>query len=194
MNNLSVVFGRKLWLVIYGEAPPEGEIENAKAIAKNLGFGARAVSTKAMWLGFQARFCNLVIVGGPFANEWAVKMNDYVNPKYDITILREKTKEETWKDYIASGAVQCRGFLKDVAPYAGVAHKGMIGVGAQPYLRLRALQIFMVGGWDYGDTCTMGLAFREGQGAGIYDCIYTTPPSYTEPCQEITSYSKITDP
>ena len=188
------VLGRKLWLVIYGESPPEGEIENAKAIASYLGFGARAVSTKTKWLGLQARFCNLVILGGPFANEWAVKMNDYVNPKYDITVLREKTEEETWADYVKSGAIQERGFLKDATPYTGEAHKGIIGVGAQPLIRLRALQIFMVGGWDYGDTCTMGLAFREGQGGGIYDCIYTTLPSYTEPCQEFTSYSKITDP
>lgn len=188
---------RKVWVVVHGEEPPQGEIENAEAIAEFLRSNfniVRVLPANAMALDLLARFCNFVTVGGPFANEWAFKLNEYLNPRYNIVVHREKTPEETWVEYVTSGAFEITGFLKDDTPYEGVTNMGMIGVGAQPYMRARPLEIVHIGGWAFEDTCTMGKAFIDGAGAGIFTCTWPEVPVPEEHCPEEVTYTKIADP
>ena len=189
---------RRVWVVIHGPEVPEGEKQNAEGIAEYLRNKlniVRVLPADAQALDLLARFCNFVVVGGPLANECAFNLNNYVQPRYQIEVTREKTADESWGDYVRSGAVKVPGFLKDDVPYAGRPGVGLIGKGSQPYPRARPLQIIFVSGMDYGDTCTMGKAFRENANKGLYSCTYP-PITYADPCppDEAKSYSLITDP
>lgn len=184
---------RKTWVVIYGENAPSGEIENANKIAdflrKKLNV-VRVLPSNAQALDLLARFCNFVVIGGPYANEWAFNLNEQVNPKYQIVVNREKTAEESWSEYATSGGFDVTGFLKNGTAYPGRAGLGLLGIGSQTYPRARLLNVVFVGGWGYGDTCTMGKAFRDGAESGMYECSY--PPLTTEdpyPEDEVMNYS-----
>ncbi|GAI83339.1 unnamed protein product, partial [marine sediment metagenome] len=188
---------RRVWVVIHGANPPEGEIENAIKIASHIRSKiniVRVLPSDALALDLLTKLANVVTVGGPIANEWAFKLNEYVNPKYDMTVLREKTPEETWGDYIRSGAVEVHGFLKNTTKYAGVIGTGIIGVGTQRALRARPLRVIHVGGWGYCDTCAMGEAFRADAGQGVYETGYTADIPTEEPCPVGATYRKIADP
>jgi len=194
---MSVRSLRRVWVVIHGAAPPQGEIENAKKIADHIRSKlniVRVYPADAQGLDLLTKLANVVTVGGPIANEWAFKLNEFVNPKYDIVVKREKTPEETWGEYIRSGALEVVGFLKNDTKYPGAGGTGIIGVGTQPALRARPLRVVHVGGWWYCDTCAMGEAFRADAGAGVYDtgCKAETP--WEEPCPVGATYTKIADP
>jgi len=188
---------RRVWVVIHGAAVPEGEIENARKIAEHIRSKlniVRVYPADAQGLDLLTKLANVVTVGGPIANEWAFNLNEFTNPKYDLTVLREKTPDETWRDYVLSGALQVVGFLKNDTKYPGAIGTGIIGVGKQPALRVRALRVVHVGGWEYCDTCAMGEAFRADAGAGVFEtgCKVTVPDE--EPCPVGAAYRKIADP
>ena len=199
---MSVRSLRRVWLVIYGAAPPQGEIENAQKIGDYLRsklnivrvLPADYVGGMGIDLDLLTKLANVVTVGGPGANEWAFKLNEFVNPKYDMTVLRERTPEETYRDWMVSGALKIDGFLKDATKFEGIIGRGIIGVGKQDALRARPLRVIHVGGWAYCDTCAMGEAFRADAGAGVYDtgCKVDTP--YEKPCPIGALYTKIADP
>jgi len=188
-KGLSGLGGRRLWIVIYGDNAPQGEIDNAKAIASALGIGARALPASSQLITWLSKFANIVVVGGSFANPYAVSMNDLVNPKWDITVVRAQNEGESWKDYCESGGIVVKGFIKDSVPYSGGVGKGFIGIGSQSLIRARALQVVMIMGWDFQDSCAMGKAFRDGQGAGIYNCSGT--PTTDDTCDPNVTYTQI---
>ncbi|GAJ19058.1 unnamed protein product, partial [marine sediment metagenome] len=112
---MSVRSLRRVWVVIHGFGPPEGEIENAMKIASHIRSKlniVRVLPSDALALDLLTKLANVVTVGGPIANEWTFKLNEFVNPKYDMTVLREKTPEETYLDWVKSGALRVDGFLK----------------------------------------------------------------------------------
>lgn len=187
---------QKLWAVVYGEGAPVGEINNAQKIAeyiRSLGVlnVARKIPAEALALDLLARTVNLVVVGGPMANEWTVKLNEYVNPKWDLVIRRERLPGETWRDY-AHDAIEERGYLLNGTLYPAEKGTGIMGVGL-PYVRVRELKAVFVCGNTFEDTCTVGLAFRDGASAGIYNCVNTPVPDMSE-CPENMSYTRIAGP
>jgi hypothetical protein len=195
---LQSVGSRRIWIIIHGYACPEGDKTNAEKIAaylrSKLNF-VRVLPSDARTLSLLTRFCNFVVIGGPVANEWAFNLNGYVQPRYKIEVTREREPGESWGDYVKSGAFTVSGFLKNDVFYPGAAGVGSLGKGSQPYPRVRPLQIIVIGGWDYGDSCTIGKAFRNDAGPGIYSCVY--PPLTFEdpyPPDESMSYTLITDP
>lgn len=194
---MSVKSLRRVWVVIHGADPPEGEIENAQKIASHIRSKLniiRVLTADALGLDLLTKLANVVTVGGPFANEWAFKLNEFVNPKYDMTVLREREAGENYFDWIASGALKIDGFLKNGTKYAGAGGRGIIGDGTQRALRARPLRVVHVGGWWYCDTCAMGEAFRADAGAGVYEtgCVEDIPVE--EPCPTGLTYTKTAYP
>ena len=187
---------RRAYLVIVGSEAPKGEIGNAQAISAalrrrlNIAVGG-IIPIKDNTPGIQllSKFCNVVVVGSPMANEFAFLMNDYVNPKFDITVQREKTPEETWAEYIASGALVINGYFCDEAPYGAGSNTGIIGTG-----RTRLFdKVVIVGGWEFEDTCAVGKAFAENAGPGIFNCSWTKVPDMSI-CPEDAAYTKSIEP
>lgn len=192
MIELSILASlRKTWLVIYGENAPKGEIAHASLIAEHLRTQfniARAVPSSALALDLLIRTANVVVLGGPIGNEWAVKLNEYVNPRWHIVVNRVRSPGETWKQYVESGGIDIPEYTLNGSPYTGEVGTGIIGIGSQPYIRARPLITVFVGGWTFEDTCTVGKAFRElaplGIGevvslesiAGVYRCTNTPVP------------------
>lgn len=188
---------RRVWVVIYGANPPEGEIENAMEIARHIRSKLNVVQVlpaDALALDLLTKLANVVTVGGTSANEWAFKLNEFVNPKYDMTVVREREADENYFDWIASGGLVTAGFLKDDTKYAGAGGKGIIGVGSQRALRARPLKVVHVGGWWYCDTCAMGEAFRADAGQGVYETGCTADIPREEACPTGLTYRKIADP
>jgi hypothetical protein len=188
---------RRVWVVIYGANAPKGEIENAQKIAAHIKSKlnmVRVYPSDAQGLDLLTKLANVVTVGGPGANEWTFKLNEFVNPKWDFTVKREKTPEETWVEYIMSGGLEVVGFIKDTSKFEGAIGRGIIGEGKQVALRVRPLKVVHVGGWDYCDTCAMGEAFRADAGVGVYDTGCKVPVPYEEPCPVGAVYKKIADP
>lgn len=187
----SDILHRRSYVVIVGEEAPEGEIANAQEIAKflrrtlNVSVGAyMPVKPSTVGLKALSSLINVIIVGGPHSNEYAFLLNDYLNPKIDMTVTREQNPDETYTEYIASGAVIVRGYLLDETPYTGGAKTGMIGMGKKRLFD----RIMAIEGWDFEDTCAIGKAFRDGQGPGIYSTNYTKMPDMTK-CPEDAEYS-----
>ena len=187
----SDVLHRRSYVVIVGEEAPEGEILNAQEIAKflrrtlNVSVGAyMPVKPSTVGLKALSSLINVVIVGGPAANEYAFLMNDFINPKVDMTVTREQTADETYLEWIKSGALICRGYLLDDKPYPGVAKTGMIGMGKKRLFD----RIIAIEGWNFEDTCALGKAYRDGQGPGIYACNWTAVPDMLT-CPEDAEYS-----
>lgn len=194
---MSVRSLRRVWVVIHGAAPPAGEIENAKEIAAHIRSKlniVRVYPADAGGLDLLTKLANVVTSGGPYANEWAFKLNKFVNPRYDMTVLRERTPEETYKDWRLSGALKVNGFMKNTTAFEGAIGRGIIGVGKQAALRARPLRVVHVGGWGYCDTCAMGEAFRADASAGVYDTGCKVDVPYEEPCPIGATYTKIADP
>jgi hypothetical protein len=184
---------RKFWIVVYGAEAPQGEVENAKQIATYLRGKlniVRVLPDNASGLDFLAKFANVVVVGGPDANRWALEINSYINPKWDVTILRERGAGEDYHDWVRSGALRVNGILVDSTRYPFVGGYGMIGVGNRPEMRLRPLKAYSIGGVWYCDTCAVGRAFREGAGPGVYKTGCTSEIPLTELCP-VVSYSKV---
>jgi len=187
---------RRVWIVIYGANAPEGEIENARKIARHIRSRinlTRVYPDDATGLDLLTKLTNVVTVGGPLANEWTFKLNNCVNPKWDITVLREKKPEETWDEYIKDGGIKVNGFLKNATQYSPEG-RGMIGIGRQVALRARPLRVVSIGGWRYCDTCVVGQAFRENAGAGIFETGCTEEIAREAPCPAGITYVKIADP
>ena len=195
---MSVRSLRRVWVVIHGAAPPQGEIENAQKIGDYLRSKlniVRVLPADSANLDLLTKLANVVTVGGPGANEWTFKLNEFMNPRWDMTVLRERTPEETYRDWIVSGALTVNGFLKNTTKFERKEiGSGIIGVGKQAALRARPLRVVHIGGSGYCDTCAMGEAFRADAGAGVYDtgCKVDTP--YEEPCPIGALYTKIADP
>lgn len=188
---------RRSYLVIVGSEAPEGEIANAQAISAflrrslNIAVGG-IIPIKDNSPGIQllSQLSNVVVVGGPYANEFAFKINEFINPKLDITISREKTPEETWPEYIASGALVINGYICDEKPYSNGPNTGIIGTGRA---RMFDKVIAIGGGGKFEDTCAMGKAFREGAGPGIFNCSWTEVPDMSI-CPEDAEYTKSVEP
>jgi len=190
---------RRSYLVVVGSEAPEGEIGNAQAISTflrrslNIAVGG-IIPVKDSSPGIQllTKLCNVVVVGGPYANEFAFTMNEFVNPKYDITVIREKTAEETWAEYVASGAFTLNGYLCDEKPYSAgpdFTGTGIIGTG-----RTRLFdKVVLIAGGAFEDTCASGKAFREDAGPGIFDCSWTEVPDQLT-CPEDAEYIKTVEP
>jgi len=187
---------RRSYLVVVGSEAPEGEIGNAQAISTflrrtlNIAVGG-IIPIKDNSPGIQmlTKLCNVIVVGGPFANEFAFTMNEFINPKYDITVSREKTAEETWREYVASGALTLNGYLMDEKPYSGGVNTGIIGTG-----RTRLFdKVVVISGETFEDTCALGKAFREDAGPGIFNCSWTEVPDQSI-CPEDAEYTKSAEP
>ena len=185
---------RRTYLVIVGTEAPQPEKDNAEAIAashmmQKLNF-SRVVTSDDSRLDQTSKFANIIVVGGPISNEWAFKLNDFCNPRWDITVVKERTAGQTWKDYVAGGGLSFNGFLVNEAKVAGTLHKGFIGSGKNTsYPRLRPLQITLLGGWTFEDTCCVVKAFLEDQAAGLYNTIWATADPTFSKCPVDGNYS-----
>lgn len=189
---------RKSWLVLAGPNVPDGELANAQAVADFLRGQlnvARVLQADPYgedpMVEALMRFCNVVVVGGPLTNPYAFYLNEYLNPRMDITVVAEKTPEQTWEEYVASGGFTQNGWICDDQVLA--LEGGILGYGAQPYPRARPLQIWLAAGVHYEDTCTMGKAFREDAGAGVYSCTWSDV-THEDPCPEDAEYTLVKAP
>jgi len=174
---------RRFWIVVYGATAPDGK-----------GNVVRVLPDNASGLDFLTKIANVIVVGAPLANRIAYEFNDYINPKANIEVVQEKKPEETHHEWVAAGGLRFIGWMKDSTPYPGPIGTGIIGVGNQPLPRLRPLRVIVIAGTDYCDTCILGMAFRQGAGAGIYKTSCTVHLPHTEPCPTTGSYELITDP
>lgn len=175
---------RRTYIVIVGPDAPQPELDNADAISSHmmqkLNFSKVLISDDAK-LDKISKFANLILVGGPAANEWTYILNEYINPRYDITVLKERTEGQTWKEYVLGGGLQVNGLIINDTKTPGLNHTGILSTGKQTLPRIRPLQIMHVGGWMFEDTCCMTKAFLEDQEAGIYDTIWAVAdPTYTK--------------
>lgn len=187
---------RRSWMVIVGAEAPDGEKANASEIATylrrklNLSLGAFVpITDETPGINFLSNLTNVVVVGGPLANEYAYLLNDYCNPKYKIIEVRPREEGETHRDWVAAGGLIVENIIMDETDYDGGAGRGLMGFGQRRFFD----KIVMIGGFAYADTCTIGLAFREGMGAGIYDCTYTEPTA-EDPCPPDMSYALSAEP
>ena len=139
------------------------------------------------------KFKNVLILGGPVANQWAFKLNDYLNPRWDIEIVEERKPDEDYFEWVQRGGLNIKGIVKGSQKYSGRVGLGFIGEGRHPSFRLRA-KTLEVAGWSYCDTCVMGEAFRNGADKGIYQtsCTSDIPPEVA--CPVDVSWTKIADP
>ena len=191
-NNL-----RRSWIVIVGDNAPAPEVANANAITQHIMRKLNLTPFKAFpanfpGLQYLVKNMNVVTVGGPYANKWTFLLNDYIEPKWDITVNRDIKSGEAWKDYVASGGIVANGFLVDKVAIAMQSHRGIIGAGTQPVNRLRPLQVVNVSGVMFEDTCTMTKAFLEDAVPGYYNCDWPGPadPTYAA-CPANPTYTKI---
>ena len=187
-GNFSLGTGSKLlqkrsWLVIAGDEAPVGEINNANSVATYLRRKFNLVPLKGSWnstyAGSRSRltqYANILLVGGPAASEYTFKLNDLLEPRYNIKVVRERNEGETWSDYVTAGGIQVSGWLVNGVPLAGASHLGVIGVGQQK-MGIRASQIVGLLGWNYEDTCVLVKAFMEAAESGVYDLQWTAVPN-----------------
>jgi hypothetical protein len=191
LSGISGIGLRRSWIVIVGEDAPEGEIIAAQELARylrrtlNISVGAfMPIRANMAGLRFLTQLANVICIGGPAANEYTFMLNDLCNPKYDFITSRDKSPDETWVDYIKSGALTMKGLMMDDVPYPYAGGVGIIGAGRQ-----RALDtVLLFGGYNFEDTCAMIKAFEEGGEVGIYDCTYTTVPDMSA-CPSDVNYS-----
>lgn len=177
---------RRTYIVIIGADAPQTEKDNADAAASHmmqkLNF-SRAIPSDDQKLERMTKFANIILVGGPLANEWAFKLNDLMNPKWNITVLKTRTEGQTWKDYIVGGGIAVNGwtFNGTNMPFGVTAKKGFLGSGKQTLPRIRPLQILSIAGITFEDTCCMVKAFLEDQPLGVYDTVYAvSDPTYSK--------------
>lgn len=191
---------RRLWVVIYGHNCPEGEVENAEKVAAHIRAKlnvVRLLPDNAPALGLLTKVANVVTVGGTYPNRWAYLLNGYVNPRYDITVKEEwDPTEQSYPEWVKAGNMELHGYIKDGRswPVEECPGKGLIGVGEQPAPRLRPLKVIHIGGYWYCDTCSMGVAFRDDAGPGVYESGCTADIPSEEACPEEKMYTKIADP
>jgi len=164
---------RRTYVVVVSPNAPQSEKDNADAITsylmQKLNY-ARVVTADDPKLDQLSRLANIILVGGPSSNEWAFKLNDFVNPKWDITVLKERQEGQSWVDYIVDGSLQVSGYIINEAKAAGGEHTAILGKGQNTsYPRLRPLQVVTLGGWLGDDTLSIIKAFLEDQEAGVYD-------------------------
>lgn len=188
---------RRTYMVVVGADAPQPEKDNADAIAsymmQKLNF-SRAVLSDDARLEQTSKFANIITIGGPAANEWAFKLNDFLNPRYDITVLKDRVADQTWKDYVLGGGIRVNGFILNDQKLASGSHTGLIGKGQNSsYPRLRPLQVAHIGGWEFEDTCCMTKAFLEDQEAGIYTTIWAVADPTMTKCPADGNY-KISKP
>jgi hypothetical protein len=191
---------RRSWIVIVGFAAPQPEKDEAAALSTYLRRQLNIVPLKGVLSDFTAmqllmKQCNVVVLGGCFANEWAFYLNEYVEPKLDLTVSRERDADESWPDYIASGAITVNGVLVNGVSQPIGSHRGIIAKGVLPSNRLRPLEIVIIHGWEFEDTCTMVKAFMEDAEPGLYECIWSgSPQQYDSPtlaCPADATYNKL---
>lgn len=186
---------RRSWIIIVGSGAPAAEVDNAALLAQNLRRKlniAKSFPDTFPGLATLVKNCNVITVGGPAANPYTVLLNDFMEPKYDFTVVREKTADETWAEYITSGGIVIRGFKVNDVAYAFVNHRGLLGSGQQPGNKLRPLSVMHIGGTLFEDTCTMTQAFIDGAEPGYYECIWPDPPDPTyAACPVAPTYTKV---
>jgi len=191
----SKLLQKRSWIVIVGNTPPVGEENNANAVATYLRRKLNLVPIRGSWKAPYAisrsrvtQYANILLIGGPVASEYTFKVNDLCEPRYNITVLRERKEGEIWADYIKDG-FQCSGFLVKGVPLTGDAHLGVIGVGQQK-MGIRASQIVGLFGWSYEGGCVLVKAFMEGAGAGVYDLQWTANVPNMDVNPEGMAYTK----
>lgn len=185
---------RRVWTVIHGYQAPQGEVENARKIANHLRSKLNLVKVlpgDLPVLDFISKITNIVVVGGPDANRWAMWFNQYTNPRWSMVIQQDYTPDQDYAEWVAQH-LQVDGIVMGDRMWNDMDQKGIIGVGSQKAPRIRPLKVIHIAGNSYCDTCAMGQAFREGQEAGVYTtgCVSDIP--FSEPCPEKIDYTKIT--
>lgn len=188
---------KRSWIVVVGDDAPVGEVNNANSLATFLRRKFNAVPIRGAWKATYAetrarikQYTNVLMVGGPIASETSYKLNELCEPKVSIRVVREKTAEETWKDYVLSGGLVVDGCMVNGVkiPYAGKT--GIIGVGQQK-MGIRASQVVGLFGYSYEDTCVLVKAFQEvGADAGVYDVNYTAAVPNKDVNPENMTYTK----
>jgi len=167
---------RRSWIVIVGEGTPEAIVNEGALVIQHIRRKLNLTPFKAFpstfpGLPYLVKNCNVVTIGGPVANEWAFNLNELMEPKYDIIVNRDRGANEPWADYMAGG-ITVNGFVVGTVHVAGQSHRGLLATGQQVNSRLRPLQVMHIGGWDFGDTCTMVKAFLADVDPGFYQCDY----------------------
>ena len=192
----SKLLQKRSWVVIVGNTPPVGDVNNGNSIATFLRRKLNLVPIRGSWTATYAssrsrvtQYANILLLGGPIANEFTYKLNDLLEPKYNIIKVREKTADETWADYVTSGGLQCPGFIINGVALPGADHMGAIGTGQQK-MGIRASQIVALEGWAYEDTCVLAKAFMEAAGAGVYDLQWTAKVPNMDINPEGMAYTK----
>jgi hypothetical protein len=189
---------RRSWIVVVGSNAPAAEVNNGTSVIQHIRRKLNLTPFKAFpdtfpGLPYLAKNCNVMTIGAPNANEWAFNLNEFTEPKYDITVNREKAADEAWKDYVTSGGIAVKGFIVGTVPVAGQDHRGLLATGQQVNSRLRPLQVMHIGGWAFEDTCTMVKAFLADVDPGFYQCDWPDPADPTmAACPASPTYTKLT--
>jgi len=142
---------------------------------------------------------NLIIVGGPAANELAFTLNDSLEPKWKITVLLTRKTDEKWGEYVTRGGIRVDGLIVDgtlhIFPAAPDDKWGFLMAGTQPTTRLRPLQITGIEGIHFEDTCTMTKALLAGeQGPNVYRDTWTAQAIPPIACPADCTYIKASLP
>jgi len=193
----SKLLQKRSWIVVVGDDAPVGEVNNANSVATFLRRKFNVVPMRGAWKASYAesrarikQYANVLMVGGPIASETSYKLNELCEPKVSITVVREKTADETWAQYITAGGLAINGYLVKGVLVPFVAKTGIIGVGQQK-MGIRASQVVGLFGYSYEDTCVMVKAFQEvGADAGIYDLNYTAAVPNMDVNPENMTYTK----
>ena len=214
---------RRSWIVIVGSGAPAAEVSNGTLVIQHIRRKLNLTPFKAFpdtfpGLPLLVKNCNVVTIGGPPANEWTFNLNEYTDPKWDITVNRERAADESYQEYIQSGGITVNGFMVGTTRVAGQVHRGILGMGQQiatetssilhrqrkRFLqsnrrffgqsnKLRPLQVIHIGGWFFEDTCTMVQAFLADVDPGFYQCDWPEPPDPTmAACPASPTYTKLT--
>lgn len=189
---------RRSWVVIVGDGAPAPEVANANAVAAHIMRKLNLTSFKAFpssfpGLAYLVKNANVITIGGPVANQYALLLNDVIEPKYDITVNRAMNSGETFSDYVKAGGITVNGYLVNKVAIALQAHRGIIGSGKQAASRLRPLQVVNVSGTMFEDTCTMVAAYLADTAPGYFNCGWPDPadPTYAA-CPASPTYTPIT--
>jgi len=211
---------RRSWIVIVGSGAPAAEVSNGALVIKHIRRKLNLTPFKAFpdtfsGLPYLVKNSNVVTIGGPRSNEWCFNLNEFTDPKYGITIKRERGADETWADYLVDGFT-VNDFIVGTTHVPIQTHRGLLGTGQQNGAtpayhrqrkrlfqpnkrlfgqsnRLRPLQVTHIGGTQFEDTCTMVKAFLADADPGFYQCDWPEPadPTYAA-CPASPTYTKLT--
>jgi len=188
---------RRSWIVIVGSNAPAPEVSNGALVIQHIRRKLNLTPFKAFsdtfpGLPYLVKNSNVMTIGGAFANEWAFNLNELTDPKYEITVNRERAANETWKDYVLAGGITVNGFIVGTTHIPIQSHRGILATGQQTVNRLRPLQVMHISGVEFEDTCTMVQAFLADVDPGFYQCDWPEPADPTfAACPASPTYTKL---